>query len=86
MVTGTTTLCAGLALEITTVPEYVPAASDEGFAVMLTPVEPNALTLALEGEPESHEPPEVVLACTENDNDPPPRLETEMDCVPLAAF
>jgi hypothetical protein len=53
---------------------------------MLTAVEPKALTLALEGEPESHEPPEVVLAVTENDSDPPPRFETEMDCALLAAF
>jgi hypothetical protein len=47
---------------------------------MLTDVEPKGLIVALKGEPESQAIPEVVLAVTEYDSDPPPALETETDC------
>jgi len=46
---------------------------------MLTGAEPKGSMVALEGEAESQDLPEVVLAVTENGSDPPPALETETD-------
>ena len=63
-------LCAGLALAMVTMPEYVPGPRPAGLAVTLTVPDPYALSVALAGDASSHAPPEVVLVAVENARDP----------------
>ena len=77
MVMATVTLCAGLVLATVTTPEYAPAASPLGSAMMLIEAEAKALTVALDAEVFSQAPPELVEVEMLQSKDPPPIFEID---------